>query len=211
MQVDCRVMGDFGTNGYCVRASPQAAECIIIDPGLGAEELLDFVREHSLQPVWIILTHGHIDHIAGVDLFRQHFPPVQVAIHQDDSVALRDPDENLSLMLGTPFDTDPADRLLKDRDILDLAGIHMQVLHTPGHTRGGICLYCEKDNVLFAGDTLFAGSIGRTDFPGGDYSQLIRGIREKILILPPRTLVYTGHGPTTTIEQEKQDNPYLQD
>ncbi len=211
MQVDCHVMGDFGTNGYCVRASRPSADCIIIDPGLDAEEMLACIRDHSLRPLWVLLTHGHIDHIAGVDLLCQHYPDLQVAIHRDDAPALRDPDANLSRMMGMPFDTKPADRLLNDGDILEAAGIVMRVLHTPGHTRGGICLYCENDNVLFAGDTLFAGSIGRTDFPGGDYSQLIRSIREKLLILPPQTLVYTGHGPATTIGQEKWNNPYLQE
>jgi glyoxylase-like metal-dependent hydrolase (beta-lactamase superfamily II) len=112
-------------------------------------------------------------------------------------------------MAGSSFTAGKADRLIDEGDTIDKAGIRLRVIHTPGHTPGGICLYSEKDGVIFVGDTLFAGSIGRTDFPNGDMRQLIEGIKHKLLVLPDDTVVYPGHGPETTIGREKTDNPFL--
>ena len=209
MQVDCLSLGDFGTNCFCVRAVAEQADCAIIDPGLGAEVLVRFLQRKNLRPQLIILTHGHIDHIAGVEPLRRAFGAVPVAIHRADSNMLVDSEANLSLMMGEPFEAAAADRLLEEGNLVEAAGVPMRVLHTPGHTPGGICLHCPEEKTVFVGDTLFSGSIGRTDFPGGDFDQLIAAIRSKLLTLPPETIVYNGHGPATTIGAEAQDNPYL--
>jgi len=116
---------------------------------------------------------------------------------------------NLSVMAGGSFTAGKTEYLIDEGDIIDKAGIQLRVFHTPGHTPGGICLYCEKDNIIFVGDTLFAGSVGRTDFPGGNTKKLIQSIRQKLLTLPDDTIVYPGHGPETTIGREKTDNPFL--
>ena len=123
---------------------------------------------------------------------------------------LTNPADNLSLMAGVMVQTRPAEVLLNSEDIYyEAAGLRFKVLHTPGHTPGGICLYASDEDILFAGDTLFAGSVGRSDFPGGDHRMLIDMIRQKLLILPQKTMVYTGHGPATTIGNEKESNPFL--
>lgn len=209
MQVDCLSLGDFGTNCYCVRKSAEQNDCAILDPGLGAEVLVRFLQRRNLRPEQILLTHGHIDHIAGVEVLRRQYPGIPVAIHRADANMLGDSETNLSLMLGQPFETAAAERILEEGDLVEAAGVPLRVLHTPGHTPGGICLHCPEEKTVFVGDALFAGSIGRTDFPGGDYGQLINAIRTKLLTLPPETIVYNGHGPATTIGAEAEDNPYL--
>jgi glyoxylase-like metal-dependent hydrolase (beta-lactamase superfamily II) len=122
---------------------------------------------------------------------------------------LTDKTANLSILAGSPFTAGKADYLIDEGDTIDKAGIQLLVIHTPGHTPGGICLYSEKDGIIFVGDTLFAGSIGRTDFPNGNMRQLIKGIRHKLLTLPEETIAYPGHGPETTIGREKAENPFL--
>jgi glyoxylase-like metal-dependent hydrolase (beta-lactamase superfamily II) len=122
---------------------------------------------------------------------------------------LTDAEANLSLFVGMVFTTGPAEVLLEDGETVAQAGVTLQVLHTPGHTPGGICLYAQQEGLVFAGDTLFAGSVGRTDFPGGDMDQLIEGIRTKLFTLPDATVVYPGHGMRTTIGREKRNNPYV--
>jgi glyoxylase-like metal-dependent hydrolase (beta-lactamase superfamily II) len=123
---------------------------------------------------------------------------------------LTDTERNLSALAGISFKTDPADVILEDTQQIEYAGVKLKVLHTPGHSPGGISLYNSEENILFSGDALFADSIGRTDFPGSDITQLITGIKEKILTLPDETRIYPGHGPGTTVEQEKRYNQYLQ-
>ena len=196
-------------NCYIVRTNDSAAECLVIDTALDVRELPAFLDQHKLSPVAVILTHGHIDHIAGVNALRKKFPSILIYIHKLDSEMLDDAAGNLSLMAGSSFTAGKADRLIDEGDTIDKAGIQLRVIHTPGHTPGGICLYAEKDGIIFVGDTLFAGSIGRTDFPNGDMKKLIEGIKHKLLVLPDDTVVYPGHGPETTIGREKTDNPFL--
>jgi len=209
MKIDYLILGGYQTNCYVLRKDDSAKDCLIIDPGLEAAELIEFLDEQKLNPIAVVLTHGHIDHIAGLTVLRNQFPEIKVYIHNLDAEMLTDPNINLSAMSGMTFVTDAEDVSLKNRDIIDLAGMKLRVLHTPGHTPGGISLYSKEAGVVFVGDTLFADSIGRTDFPGGSMSQLLNSVREKLFTLPEETEVYPGHGPATTIAAEKAHNPFF--
>lgn len=210
MNIDTIVLGEFEANCYCVRKSAKYKKCLLIDPGLQPEPLIRFLRANEYQPVSILLTHGHVDHIGGVESIREYWPKVEVTIHEQDAKMLTDPALNLSTMAGTMVQARPAQVYLNDaQQYYTAADLRFRILHTPGHSPGGICLYSAGDQVLFAGDTLFAGSIGRTDFIGGNYEALIESIKTKLLILPEQTNVYPGHGPQTTIQAEKRFNPFL--
>ena len=209
MKIDYLILGGYQTNCYVLRQNDAAQDCLIIDPGLEADELLDFLDEQKLNPLAVILTHGHIDHIAGVTALRSRFPEIKLYIHKLDANMLSEPVNNLSTMTGAGFTTEPEDVSLQDGDEIDLAGVKLLVLHTPGHTPGGISLYSKQDGVVFVGDTLFADSIGRTDFPGGSMSQLLNSVRLKLFTLPEKTEVYPGHGPATTFAAEKAHNPFF--
>ncbi len=210
MQIDRLILGELQTNCYVVRAEESARDCLVIDPGADPEELIDLLDRQPLNPVATILTHGHADHIVGTAVLRQDHPQMRVYIHRLDAPMLTDPEANLSVYLGRLFAGEPADVLLEDGDTIDLAGVRLKVLHTPGHSPGGVCLYASQENLVFVGDTLFAGSIGRSDFEGGDESLLLESIRTRLLTLPDATAVYPGHGMRTTIGREKRANPYVQ-
>ena len=217
MKIDRLILGAYQTNCYILRASEAAKDCLIIDTGLQAGELVDFLQRHKLNPVAVVLTHGHADHITGLVALRGRFPHIKVYIHKLDAEMLTGEKDNLSAMAGvlspgwlTPFSSEPADFSLEEGDAIEQANIKLDVLHTPGHTPGGICLYSKDEGIVFVGDTLFADSVGRTDMPGGSTPQLIKSIKEKLCPLPDETIVYPGHGPQTTIAQEKAHNPYLQ-
>jgi len=209
MKIDRLIVGAFETNCYVVRRDEAAPECLIIDTGLDDNDLVEFLEAHQLVPVAVVLTHGHVDHIVGLAALRQRHPGLKVFIHQLDAPLLTDPEANLSGLAGLTFATAPADVLVREGDVIEEAGVRLQVLHTPGHTLGGICLYAEADHLVFVGDTLFADSVGRTDFPGGDMDQLIESIRTKLFTLPDQTAVYPGHGMRTTIGREKRANPFV--
>jgi len=210
MEIDCLIMGAFQTNCYVLRKSGAARDCLIIDAGLGAGQLIDFLRERKLNPVAVVLTHGHIDHISAVTTLRTRYQNIRVYIHKLDAEMIASPLHNLSALAGRLFRIKPADLLVEDKSIIEQAGIKLKVLHTPGHTPGGICLYMEDEGIVFTNDTLFADSVGRTDFPGGGMDELIKSIREKLLTLPEETKVYPGHGQITTIAREKAHNLFLQ-
>jgi glyoxylase-like metal-dependent hydrolase (beta-lactamase superfamily II) len=212
MKIDRLILGEFETNSYIVRINEPrcVGECLIIDTGLDAEPLLKFLEDNKLIPAALILTHGHVDHIAGVEKLRAKFPKIEVFIHKHDAEMLTDSMSNLSFMTGDDIKAGQADFFVDEPDVIDKAGIRLRVIHTPGHTPGGICLYAEKEGLIFVGDTIFADSVGRTDFPGGNMRQLIEGIKTKLLILPDETVVYPGHGGRTTIGREKANNPFLQ-
>ncbi len=210
MKIDRLILGSFETNCYILRESEADKDCLIVDTGLEAGELIDFLKQHTLNPVAVVLTHGHIDHVTGVALLRQNFPEIKVYIHKLDAEMLTGAKDNLSALSGQTFSTEPADGFIEEPDKIEQAGIELEVLHTPGHTPGGISLYSKQDGLIFVGDTLFAGSVGRTDFPAASFAQLIKSIREKLFTLPDETLCLPGHGPSTSIAQEKEHNPFLQ-
>lgn len=209
MKIDTFVLGEFETNCYILRNSDSAKQCLIVDLGLGAEKLIDFLHRRKLNPVAAVLTHGHIDHIAGAAQLRAQFPSLNLYIHKLDAPMLTETSRNLSAMMAAPFATEPPDVPVEDKTIIQQAGIKLEVLHTPGHTPGGICLYAKDRGLVFTNDTLFADSIGRTDLPGSSLTQLTTSIREKLFTLPDDTIVYPGHGPKTTIAKEKTHNQFL--
>jgi len=209
MQVDCIALGDFATNCYIVRETEYAKECLIIDPGFSPEPLIEILQQNNWKPQRIILTHGHCDHIAGVKVLRETFGSLPVSISTGDQTMLTNDKENLAWMTGGLLKLDEPEDILNPGDIIKLGDLELKILPTPGHTPGGISFYCEKTSIVFVGDALFAGSIGRTDFPNGDTDALLNGIREQIFTLPEQTTVYTGHGPATTVGAEKKTNPFF--
>ncbi len=208
MKIDHLILGAFETNCYVLRTTESAKDCLIIDTGLQADRLVRFLKQHDLNPVAVVLTHGHPDHAAGVAILRESFPDIKVCIHKNDADMLTEAQSDFGLLVGGVSGTEPADLILEE-EVIEHAGIKLQVLHTPGHTSGGICLYSEQEGIVFTDDTLFADSVGRTDL-GGNMTQLLKSIREKLFTLPDDTKVYPGHGPTTTIAHEKQYNQFLQ-
>lgn len=208
MRIWSNELGAFGTNCYVI-ACTETGESAVIDPGFDDPWLTDVMKENVLEPKLVLLTHGHLDHIGGIAAVRR-LTGARVAIHGDDAPMLTDPHLNGSARFGMPITAEPPDRLLRDGDEVRVGKLLLKVIHTPGHTLGGCCFYYAGDGGhLFAGDTLFAGSIGRTDLPGGSYDTLIQSIKGRLLALPGQTVVYPGHGPATTIGDEQEYNPFL--
>lgn len=200
------VVGLFDTNCYLI-ADQASRDALIIDPGDDHLVVLEAVHADRLSVQAILNTHAHADHIAANGALKKEFG-CPIMIHEADAPGLADPEANLSGLAGyEAILSPPADRLLVEGDDIAVGGLAFRVIHTPGHTPGGICLLGEE--FLFSGDTLFAGGIGRTDFPGGSHEQLVDSIRRKLLVLPDGTIVYPGHGPQTTIGAEKDQNPWL--
>lgn len=206
MQIIKLEVGALGTNCYIVWCD-QTREAVIIDPGGDAASIMAQVDGEKLSVKYIINTHGHADHIGAVAKIKQ-VTGAPVLIHSADADMLTSSSRNLSTYMGPGITCEPADRTIKEGDIIKFGTESLTVLETPGHTPGGICLKGEA--VVFSGDTLFAESIGRTDFPGGSYSQLIQHIRQKLMSLPDDYTVYPGHGPETTIGWERKMNPFIQ-
>jgi hydroxyacylglutathione hydrolase len=205
MKVECYVLGPLANNVYLV-VDEETQEAAILDPGIESEPALDHIREGGWNLRYVINTHGHIDHVY-CDAFFMAETGASLLIHADDVPVLEAADEQAEWLGCDPPERPVPTRLLQDGDRIDIGKLVFTVLHTPGHTPGGICLL--GDGVLFSGDTLFAGSIGRTDLPGGDYGTLLRTLRDRILPLPDETVVCPGHGQRTTIGWERQMNPFL--
>lgn len=201
-------LGPYGTNCYILRPG-DGDKAWIIDASFDATIMADWLDERNITPLAVILTHAHVDHIAGLHDLRRRYPGIPVWIHEAERDWLTNPMLNLSAMSGLPTTGPTPDRLLKERDTLDLAGTQWTVLHTPGHSPGGIALYNQPSATAFVGDALFAGSIGRTDFPGSDFDTLADSIRSRLYTLPDDTRILPGHGPPSTIGQEKRANPYV--
>lgn len=207
LHIETFCLGEWMTNCYVVRVG-QA--CWIVDAGFEPQPMLSYVREQQLQVEAIVLTHAHVDHIAGLHAVRAHWPAPPLLIHEAEEHFLTEPTLNLSIVLEEPITAPTATGTLAHGQTLELAGVTFHVRHTPGHSPGGICLHQPDSKVAIVGDTLFAGSIGRFDFPTSDGPTLLRSIREQLLTLPDETKVLPGHGPATTIARERAGNPYLQ-
>ena len=180
----------------------------VIDPGGESEQIIKFLSENSLKIEYILLTHGHYDHIGAVKDVAAH-TGAPVAAHSDERELLADPALNFSRDVhGMEYGVS-TDVALKDGDVLKIGGGCLQVIATPGHTKGGVCFYDAAEGTLFSGDTLFYETIGRTDFPGGDFATLEANVRSKIYTLPEDTMIYPGHSRMTTVEHERKNNPYI--
>ena len=216
LNIETFVEPTFGENAFVVSTADERGETAgwVIDPSFPpqVDQLLKYIREQSIGIEKIILTHGHADHIAGLDRVHQAHPQVRVLIGQGDRSMLADANENLSAPFGMPLElSTPADGDLEPGMLLTLGQTAWQVLDTSGHSPGGRSLYCAPAGLVIVGDALFAGSIGRTDFPGSNHRQLISNIRRHLLTLPDDTAVYSGHGPVTFIGNERKSNPFLSD
>lgn len=201
-------LGPFATNCSIVAVDGHPG-CWIIDASFEPTTLIERVRARALRPEAIILTHAHIDHIAGLDAVRRAFPGVPVLQHEAEAQWLSDPVLNLSEPFGEPYTTTPAERFLSHGETITLGPSVWKVFHTPGHSPGGISLWCASAGIVIVGDTLFNGSVGRHDFPTSDGAQLARSIRDVLYRLPDATKVYCGHGPSTRIDWEKASNPFV--
>jgi len=204
--IEGRAMGAMGANCY-LYACMESKKAVIIDPGAEGKRIHRWVLEKDLKIEYILLTHGHVDHIGAVDELRGFLGEVLVGIHADDAEMLTDGRKNLSSYFGPEVVLQSADFLLLDGQELMVGNEKLKVISTPGHSQGCVCFLSNEG--LFSGDTLFAGSIGRTDFPGGSLPQLLKGVKGKLMILPDDTRVFPGHGEETSIGEEKRDNPYL--
>lgn len=205
MRIKRMVVGPLSTNCYLVW-SGKTREAMVIDPGGNFEDIRDVIHEESLDVRFILNTHGHADHI-GANAQVKELTGATLAIGADDAPMLSNPTRNLSVFMAGTCVSPDADRLLTDNDVIELGPLLFDVICTPGHSPGGICLY--HPGVLFSGDTLFAEGIGRTDLPGGDAQTLIDSIRGRLMGLPDDTVVYPGHGEETFIGRERRFNPFL--
>ncbi len=207
--IESVVSRPFDQNAYLAWRLDQK-QAVVIDPGFDTDSLLAELQRRELGVAAILDTHGHADHIAGNLAMKEAFPGAPLWIGRNDQPLLLDPELNLSASFGMPFTSPDADRLVSDRDCIEVAGFVFEIREIPGHSPGSVVYICTQFDppIVFGGDVLFAGSIGRTDL-GGDLGQLIDGIRNKLFVLPDATTVYPGHGPATTIGQEKRSNPFV--
>lgn len=205
-KIDSRILGMVGTNCYLL-CNMDIKECVLIDPADSQDEISRMIDESGCSLKGILLTHGHFDHIMAADAVRDKYG-VKVYASCDEKNTLEQPHINLGEAYGLKLSV-KADVWHKDGEILKLAGFDIEALHTPGHTEGGTCYYIREIGVLFSGDTLFCGSVGRTDFPGGSMSEIVRSIKEKVMVLPDDTKVYPGHGEGTSVGYERENNPFL--
>lgn len=205
MILKCLAVGNIGANCY-ILACPESKEGMVIDPGAEGPRILAALKELGVKATHIVLTHGHLDHVEAVEDVRKG-TGAKVYIHALDAACLTDPMKNLSGLFGQPTQGQPADGLLQEGQELKVGTLTFKVLHTPGHTPGGISL--SFPGGVITGDTLFYGSVGRTDFPGGSMDVLINSIKQKLMVLDPGTKVYPGHGPESTIAFEMRSNPFL--
>lgn len=205
MILDTVCVGALQVNCYILSMGDNR-QAIIIDPGEQMNKIKEALDKHKLTPAVIINTHGHIDHIGCDDEFG-----LPIYIHRDDVPMLSDPVLNFSNFFNVSFRVKSRAKTLDDKSRIVLDEIELEVIHTPGHTRGGICLLLKKpvNKILFSGDTLFYESVGRTDIAKASTTSLMKSIKEKLLVLPDDTVVYPGHGPSSTIGHEKKYNPFL--
>ncbi|MDR2705079.1 MAG: MBL fold metallo-hydrolase [Planctomycetaceae bacterium] len=200
----------FQENGYLIYRVG-SSECLLVDPGFEPEKIIEHIKNKGLKPIAILVTHGHADHIAGIDAVRAVWQGCKIYIGEEEKEKLVDAEQNLSAMFGFAITVAPADILLRDGDKLTLAGISIEARHVPGHSKGHLVYLFPMDSkpILFVGDVIFKQSIGRNDFPDGNPAIQIEAIRSQILSLPDETVIYAGHGQPTTVGAERKTNPYL--
>lgn len=208
MILETIVVGPNQTNCYILGCS-NTKEAVIIDPGADTDEIKHMVKESGVSPRFIINTHGHADHIASNKDFK-----LPIYIHKLDADFLTSPYKNMSVFFGHWITSPKPERLLSDGDKIDVGELVLEIIHTPGHTPGGICIKCREQAclfpaIIFTGDTLFAGGVGRTDLIGSSEKDLFNSIKNKLLVLDDDIVIYPGHGPSSTIGQEKKTNPFL--
>lgn len=204
------VVGPLGENSYVL--SDETGECVFVDPGFyyeeEHEEIDDYISDNKLKPVNITNTHCHFDHVMGVEFVRKKYK-IPFHAHNDDAFLITRA-ENQAIIFGFKMKPiSPIDKFVTENDRVKFGNTALKIIHVPGHSPGHLVFYSAEENFLIAGDVIFYGSIGRTDLPGGNYQTLISGIKEKLFVLPDDTIVYSGHGPETTIGFEKENNPFL--
>lgn len=206
VKVNRMVLGPVETN--CFYAYVEGSEeAIVFDPGDQGERVYERLKGEGLIIKGILLTHGHFDHISGVEKLRALSGAKVYASKEEKEICER-PDLNCSIQMGRPVNIQ-VDYFLKDEEILEIAGMKIKTLYTPGHTKGGVCYYIEEEGILVSGDTLFQDSVGRTDLPTGSMGTLVRSIKERIFVLPDNVQIYPGHGDVTTVAHEKAYNPFV--
>jgi glyoxylase-like metal-dependent hydrolase (beta-lactamase superfamily II) len=211
MLIESMVVGEIQANCYIV-GDGKTFEVAVIDPGGNGPDIIARIEKKKYNVKFIINTHGHVDHMWSNSELKAAYPDAKLCIHELDAPMLVCSESNLSSFLAQRVTSPAPDILLREGDAIRVGKLELRVIHIPGHSRGGICLLADPGDgrkIVFCGDTLFQSSIGRTDLPGGSHSQLISGIKKKLLSLGDDTLVYPGHGPPTTIGEEKLYNPFL--
>lgn len=208
LQIQTIVSRPFAENTY-VAWPDGRADCVVVDPGAEPEAVLEFLRARGLTPAAVLNTHGHVDHIAGNADLKAAYPDAPLVIGVGDAPLLTDPGLNLSRSFGFDVVSPTADQLVREGDTVVFAGLTLDIREIPGHSPGHIVYLVRDAGVVFGGDVLFRGSVGRTDFPGGSFETLATGIREKLYSMPDETVIYPGHGPVTKVGHEKRTNPFV--
>jgi glyoxylase-like metal-dependent hydrolase (beta-lactamase superfamily II) len=210
LQIATIVSAPFEENTYVVQLEGRD-DCVVIDPGLEPGKILHYLDQSGLAPAALLITHGHADHIGGNAALKQRWPDCPLVIGALDAPKLGDAWLNLSANFGVQLLSPPADVLVREGDTYEAAGMAFDVREIPGHSIGHVVYLCREEPIVFGGDVLFAGGIGRTDFPDGSFETLAEGIRNKLYTLSDETQVYSGHGPPTTIGREKRSNPFVRE
>jgi glyoxylase-like metal-dependent hydrolase (beta-lactamase superfamily II) len=209
LQIHTIVSMPFEENTYVVWR-PDRTDAMVVDPGLEPEAILAFLEDQSLDVAVILNTHGHADHIAGNQAMKARYPQAPLVIGVHETALLSDPNLNMSAPFGFSIVSPPADQTVNEGDTIEFAGIKLEVLEIPGHSPGHVVFVVrETPIIVLSGDVLFRGSVGRCDFPGGDFELLASGIRTKLYTLPDDAVVYPGHGPVTKVGHEKRTNPFV--
>ena len=206
MKIERFVLGSLGTNSYLL-INEDTKELLVVDPAICPEYVISHVKSNAYIPRGILLTHAHFDHVMGINAWVKEFA-IPVYLHEEEKEILAKANLNLSYQFGKNYTYEDVE-CFSSEEVVELAGMKFRVIHTPGHTKGGCCYYFEAEEVLISGDTLFAQSVGRSDFPTGSMRTLVNSIKEKLFCLPDTVMVYPGHNDLTCIADEKAYNPFI--